>query len=324
VRGEVATLTINALIEPGADPAAAAERALRDLAALSAPEPPAPAPNGAAHILATEEFPSPDQWKAMVARAAADVRAGRFEKVVLARQLAVHAGAAFDPAAALRSLRAAYPSAYVFAVATNGRCFLGATPELLVRLDGRDVEATCLAGSIARGASAAEDERLARALLASAKDQVEHRIVVRSIQEALAPVCDDVVSEAAPRLLRVANVQHLYTPVRGRLAGDRCVLDLVERLHPTPAVGGYPRDVALAAIREREGFDRGWYAGPVGWVDRHGGGEFAVAIRSALVAGADALLYAGCGIVADSDPDTEYAETLPKLKPMLAGLRAED
>jgi menaquinone-specific isochorismate synthase len=176
------------------------------------------------------EVPDPVAWQATVANTAADIRAGRFEKVVLARTLRLQAGSPFDAAGALRALRVAYPSAYVFAVASGARCFLGATPELLVRLTGRDVEATCLAGSIGRGATAEEDERLARRLLDSAKDQVEHRIVVRAIQGALAAVCDDLlVGAGPPRLLRVANVQHLYTPVRGRLAGDRSVLELVER-----------------------------------------------------------------------------------------------
>ena len=325
VRGAMAWLTMSLLVEPGAAGDAEAEAALRELAGLQAPGAAPSVSPGEGSPRMVGEVPDPVAWQATVANTAADIRAGRFEKVVLARTLRLQAGSPFDAAGALRALRVAYPSAYVFAVASGARCFLGATPELLVRLTGRDVEATCLAGSIGRGATAEEDERLARRLLDSAKDQVEHRIVVRAIQGALAAVCDDLlVGAGPPRLLRVANVQHLYTPVRGRLAGDRCVLDLVERLHPTPAVGGYPRDVALAAIREREGFDRGWYAGPVGWVGP-AGGEFAVAIRSALLAGDAATLYAGCGIVGDSDPAAEYAETGLKFRPMLAALaRTED
>ncbi len=163
--------------------------------------------------------------------------------------------------------------------------------------------------------------RLAHTLLNSAKDRTEHEVVVRSTQAALTAVCTEVIrAPGTPRVAQSQSVQHLATPLRGRLADGGCVLDLVERLHPTPAVGGFPRDVALAAIREREGIDRGWYAGAVGWVNRAGEGEFAVAIRSALLAGREATLYAGAGIVADSDPEAEYAETCLKLEPMLAAL----
>ena len=223
--------------------------------------------------------------------------------------------------AVLRRLRAANPSATIIAVATPGHCFLGATPERLVRLAGRDVEVTCLAGSIARGATESEDEQLASTLLSSAKDRTEHEVVVRSTQAALATVCSEVIrAPGTPRVARSRSVQHLATPLRGRLANGGCVLDLVDRLHPTPAVGGFPRDVALSAIREREGIDRGWYAGPSAGSTGPGDGEFAVAIRSALLAGREATLYAGSGIVADSDPEAEYAETCLKLEPMLAAL----
>jgi isochorismate synthase len=308
-----AALTLSALVEPDADLAAEVTAALRDLGALSAPEAwRDDAPHQPPRILATAELPGAEPWKATVAAAAADVRAGRFEKVVLARELRLWAAEAFDAASVLRRLRTTNPSATIFAIAMSDRCFLGATPELLVRLADREVEAVCLAGSIARGVTEAEEERLARALLASAKDRAEHEV---------AAVCDDVArAPATPWVVRSESVQHLATPLTGRLAIDACVLDLVERLHPTPAVGGFPRDVALAAIREREGIDRGWYAGPVGWVNRAGEGDFAVAIRSALLADRAATLYAGAGIVADSDPEAEYAETRLKLEPMLAAL----
>lgn len=328
VRGGEATLTLNALVGPDAGDAGEAEAAARDIAALDLSDLPlvTEEATAVAREFTRQEAPAAGQWKGAVTATAADVRAGHFEKVVLARTLRLRPadGAPFDMATALARLRTAYPSAHIFAVAGRGRCFLGATPELLVRLRGRDVEAMCLAGTTARGASAQEDAALAGALLESAKNRIEHAVVVRSVQEALTPVCDDVISDAAPRIMRVANVQHLYTPVRGRLAGERGVLDLVERLHPTPAVGGFPRRAALAAIREREGFDRGWYAGPVGWIGREGG-EFAVAIRSAAIVdrpdgGQEATLYAGCGIVADSRAEAEWAESELKLRPMLAAL----
>ncbi len=325
VRRGMAWLTMSLVVEPGTAGVDEAATILRELVGLQAPGAAPIVPRGGSGPCVVGKVPDPAAWRATVAGTASDIRAGRFEKVVLARTLRLQADSPFDAEVALRALRVAYPSAYVFAVASGSRCFLGATPELLVRLTGRDVEVTCLAGSIGRGATAEEDERLARRLLDSVKDQVEHQIVVRAIQGALAAVCDDLlVGAGPPQLMRVANVQHLYTPVRGRLAGDRSVLDLLERLHPTPAVGGAPRDSALAAIREREGFDRGWYAGPVGWVGP-AGGEFAVAIRSALLTGDGATLYAGCGIVGDSDPAAEYAETGLKFRPMLAALaRTED
>jgi isochorismate synthase len=205
-------------------------------------------------------------------------------------------------------------------VGLAGACFLGATPERLVRLEGRFLKADCLAGSAPRGATEEEDRRLGEALLADAKERHEHALVVQAVREALAPVCSSFCAPETPGLLRMPNVQHLHTPVRGTLRGQTSILELVERLHPTPAAGGLPREAALPLIRRYEPFGRGWYAAPVGWLDALGDGEFAVAIRSALIRGQEALLYAGCGIVAASDPDREYAESCLKLRPMLWAL----
>ncbi len=177
-----------------------------------------------------------------------------------------------------------------------------------------------LAGSIRRGVTDQEDHALGQQLLASAKDSGEHAVVVRVLAEGLRAVCADVQTPPAPQLLRLHNVQHLHTPITARVRTGRSVLDLVERLHPTPAVGGYPREAALRLIRDREGLDRGWYAGPLGWVDARGEGEFAVALRSALLRGSEATLFAGCGIVADSQPESEYAESALKMRPLLAAL----
>jgi len=274
-----------------------------------------------------------EEWESLVAEGAVACEDGLFEKVVLARSVRVRADRPLDPAGALRRLRATYPAAYIFAVARGhnqsgsgtGRteenaCFLGATPERLVRLADGMVDVACLAGSAPRGATAAEDEQAGEALLRSEKNRAEHAVVVRTVRAALDDLCTDLSVPGAPRLLRLPNVQHLYTPVEGRVRDRVGVLDLVARLHPTPAVGGYPRAAALRFIREREGLDRGWYAGPVGYVDRHGEGEFAVALRSALLRGDEATLFAGCGIVADSRPAAEYAETCLKLRPMLGAL----
>jgi len=275
------------------------------------------------------------EWEDLVAEGAAACGDGLFEKVVLARSVRVRADHSFDAANSLRRLRATYPAAYIFAVARGysrpgsgtdrtgeDACFLGATPERLVRLADSAVDVACLAGSEARGVTAAEDEQAGEALMRSEKNRAEHTVVVRTVRAALDDLCTDLSVPGAPRLLRLPNVQHLYTPVEGRVRAGVGVLDLVARLHPTPAVGGYPHDAALRFIREREGLDRGWYAGPIGYVDRDSEGEFAVALRSALLRGDEATLFAGCGIVADSRPSDEYTETRLKLRPMLGALAA--
>jgi isochorismate synthase EntC len=308
-----------------------------------------------------EDRPSALEWQEMVADAAREIREGHFAKVVLARQARLHllpaaaeraeltrmrrgageeapvspgrawgAGIGARAVRALARLRRSYPTSFLFAVArpsvdgTGDAIFLGASPERLARLREGMVEATCLAGSIRRGATAEEDTALGSALLESTKDGAEHAVVARMLREALSPLCRDLSMPSSPSLLRLANVQHLYTPIRGQLANGHGILDLVERLHPTPAVGGYPRLEALRAIREREPFDRGWYASPVGWLDAHHEGEFAVAIRSALLrdlpAGPEALLFAGCGIMGDSDPAVEYQESRLKMPVMLGAL----
>lgn len=259
-------------------------------------------------------------WQAAVGAAAQAVAEGRFEKVVLARAVQVEADAPFATATVLHRLREAYPTCYLFAIAHGARIFLGATPERLVRVDGGDVQVASLAGSIRRGATPEEDAALGAALLASAKDRVEHEVVVRTIVAALDGPCSDLQAPSEPVLRTVRNVHHLYTPVTARLRPGATLLDLVERLHPTPAVGGAPKGPALAYIRGHEGLDRGWYAAPVGWIGADGSGEFAVALRSALVEGERATLFAGCGIMADSDPAQEYAESIVKLRPMLMAL----
>ena len=262
------------------------------------------------------------EWEALVAGGARACREDALCKVVLARSVRVHARDDLDVVAVLRDARAAYPNAFTFAVARGDRAFVGATPERLVRLYDGAADVACLAGSTGRGAMPEEDRLRGDLLLASPKDRAEHLFVVDAVRDALADACPDLQIPAAPRLLRLHNVQHLYTPVTGRVAPGTGVLDLVARLHPTPAVGGQPREEALAYIRAHEGLDRGWYAAPVGWLNGRGEGEFAVALRSALVSGDEATLFAGCGIVASSSPAAEYEETRLKLRPMLAALGA--
>lgn len=285
----------------------------------------APAPYPGLSVMAAEMDAAADAaWRARVAHAIRAIRQGDLEKVVLARQVEVRLpgrGHVFDPRAALRHLRDTQPAAFVFGVWRDDAVFLGATPERLVVLRGNDVETSVLAGSAPRGANAAEDAARAAGLRANAKDREEHEIVRRDIHRALDGVCTDVTSAAEPSLLTLPAVHHLHTAVHGRLARERSVFDVVERLHPTPALGGAPRAAALRFIAAHEQLDRGWYAGPIGWVAGNQA-EFAVALRSALVRGSGASVFAGCGIVAQSDPDVEFAESSLKLTTALRALAA--
>jgi isochorismate synthase len=225
--------------------------------------------------------------------------------------------------AILRRLGQRYPECTVFAVSSGeDATFLGATPETLVGLSGREVRADCLAGSAARGATPEEDDAIGRALLADDKERREHAIVARSLRDSLSPLCQDISLPDTPALRRFANVQHLHTPVAATTRGRRHILELVQRLHPSAATAGLPREASLRLVRQHEPFSRGWYAGPIGWIDAEGGGEFAVALRSALLRDNVASLYAGCGIVPGSDPAREYAESQLKLQPMLWALGA--
>jgi isochorismate synthase len=260
-------------------------------------------------------------WSDGVREITRAIESGRVSKVVLAREVQLRADGRIEETAALDRLRGAYPDCTIFSFRRGDACFLGATPECLVRVDGPAVYATCLAGSARRGVNPADDAALGAALLADEKERREHRLVVDTIRVSLAPLCETLDIAASPALMRMPNVQHLYTPVRGTLAAGASLLQLVARMHPTPAVGGIPRAAALGLIRAIEGFDRGWYAGPVGWIGTRGDGEFAVGLRSGLLTGAEARLFAGCGIVAGSDPQREYEESMLKLRPMLCALQ---
>lgn len=313
-------LTTNVMVASSGEPDVdlAALIALRDVVTgASAPNGKAPASSSAtaSTALTYEDARTPAAWRASVVAAVAEIRAGALEKVVLAREVRATAPGDFDIAATLRHLRSANRSSFVFGCWRPGSAFIGASPELLVRNEVRDISASSLAGSVSRGRTADEDAVLAARLLGSAKDRIEHDIVRRELREGMAEFCDDVVADDEPSLLTLPQVHHLNTDVRGRLRPDHSLLELLGRLHPTPAVGGAPRAAALEFIREHEQLQRGWYAGPIGWLQRERG-EFAVALRSALVTANEALLFAGCGIVGDSDPDEEFAESLLKLRPM--------
>ncbi len=258
------------------------------------------------------------QWLDAVARAVKEIEAGRLDKVVLARDHAVWSHHRLDPRWLAGRLARRFPDCFTFLV----DALIGATPELLLRRTGREVLSVSLAGSAPRGQDAEADAAAGAALLASDKDQREHAFAARSVAAALTPVCDDCEVSPEPFLLRLDNVQHLATEVRGRLAGADSVLSLVDRLHPTAAVGGTPRDAALALIRQLEGMDRGRYAGPVGWVAADGDGEFGIALRCAELSGARARLFAGAGVVDGSLPEDELEETRVKLRAMQGALDA--
>jgi isochorismate synthase len=261
-----------------------------------------------------------EAWMQTVASAIADMRAGGVEKVVLARAMAVHSPAPFDVPSVLERLVSRYRACTVFAFAEGGAVFAGATPERLLRIQDGIVSVDCLAGSIGRGADETEDRKLASQLLHDPKELHEHRVVASAIEEALLPLCADLQVAPTPRIVSFANIHHLYTPVTGTALPGVDIFEFVERLHPTPAMGGQPREAALALIDKYETFDRGWYAAPVGWLDAAGNGDFAVAIRSALLRGSEGTLFAGNGIVAESEPEREYEETNLKLKAMLWAL----
>jgi isochorismate synthase len=268
----------------------------------------------------------PADWQSLVEAVAADIRHERTDvgKVVLARTRTLRATGELDPAIVAGHLASAYPTCTVFAIGHGGATFVGATPERLVSVADGSATTMALAGSAARGDTDAEDRALGEALLGDAKERAEHEFVVQALRAGLAQVSSRVISDTEPRVRKLPNLQHLLTPVHATLRPGRTVLDVVQRLHPSPAVGGVPRDPALKLIREREALDRGWYGGPVGWLNRAGDGDFVVGIRSALLHGSEATLFAGCGIVADSVGSAELAESNWKLRPMLSALGVAD
>ncbi|MBI1377029.1 MAG: isochorismate synthase [Frankiales bacterium] len=280
------------------------------LAALHHPVAVPEAPEGIAYAEGSLTVP---EWQSAVAEAVRRIDAGELDKVVLARDVVVTADGPIDPRFLLTRLAGRYPSCWTFSV--DG--LLGSTPEMLVQRIGSSVTSRVLAGTMRRSRDADRDDSLASALLGSAKDHAEHEYAVRSVALALAAHCTDLDVPGTPSLLRLANVQHLATDVRGVLADGSPVLALAASLHPTAAVCGTPTERASAVIRELEGMDRGRYAGPVGWVDARGDGEFGIALRCGAVEAEDRLrLFAGCGLVTGSDPDVELAESQAKLVAM--------
>jgi menaquinone-specific isochorismate synthase len=256
------------------------------------------------------------QWAQAVTAAVARIKAGELRKVVLARDLHASASQDIDIRVLLARLALRAPGCYTFACAG----LVGATPELLVSREGRDVSSLVLAGTMGRGGTLADDAALSAALLGSAKDAEEHQYSVDSVRDLLAPHCTRLAVDPEPFLLRMADYQHLATKVTGALAAEASALTLAAALHPTAAICGTPTAAALELIRELEGMDRGRYSGPVGWVDYRGNGEWGIALRCGEVSGSRARLFAGCGIVAGSQADAELAETETKFRPMRRAL----
>ncbi|MEU8245681.1 isochorismate synthase [Nonomuraea sp. NPDC048916] len=255
---------------------------------------------------------SAPEWEHIVARAARRIRDGELEKVVLARDLLATAEHPIDIRLLLTRLAHRYPDCYTFSVAG----LVGATPELLIRRTGQEIESLVLAGTTPRGTDAADDLSRGAALLASEKDRHEHECAIASVRQTLAPLCSSLHTPDEPELLVLPNVQHLASHVSGRLADGASVLDVVAAMHPTAAVGGTPTGTAIDVIRELEGMDRAGYAGPVGWIDAHGDGEWGIALRSGLISGRRARLFAGGGIMGNSDPASELAEAQAKFRVM--------
>jgi isochorismate synthase len=273
-----------------------------------------PAPTGRFQVASAMP---PSHYEGAVARAVELIGAGKLQKIVLAREVQVHAPRDYDPAAVFGVLREQFPSCFCFCAGHGDATLIAASPELLVRREGHRVSTLALAGSTRRSADPAVDAHLGEQLLRDESYREEHAIVARRIDRMLREHAIWVASAPEPELVRIANIQHLATPIRAQLAAPVEALELAGLMHPTPAVGGEPLARAAPLIPALEGLDRGWYAGPVGWTDATGDGEFCVALRCALLRGPVARCYAGNGIVRDSDPARELAETEVKLQALL-------
>jgi menaquinone-specific isochorismate synthase len=319
--GAVTTAVANFLVPPDADLNALAERvwrAHRKFGGFRYRETPLTEPSAEAIFQVREA----GDYRAVVAKAVARIEAGEFTKIVLARAQEFASDQPLHPLRVLNGLRQRFPDCYAFSLANGrGQSFIGASPERLVRVSKGVLETEALAGSIRRGAGASEDAALAGTLLRSEKDRREHQHVLAAITARLEHLGLAPEYAVEPGLRRLANVQHLHTPIRAALPENVRLLAVLAALHPTPAVGGSPLAAAVAAIRGLENFPRGLYAGAIGWSNARGGGEFFVGLRSALVDGGTARVYAGAGIVAGSTPEKEFAETELKFKAMLEALR---
>ena len=313
-------LTINAQIPPEESPQSLIpdlQAALRQKLAQLRADPSASAAKRQSALRDIDYPMSYDDWQRMISAATARIRSGDLNKVVLARAAELRFAQRVQLLPVLQRLAERYSECYRFLFEPRPRfAFYGASPELLACVQGAQFSTMALAGSIGRGRSESEDRRLSQALLQSKKDRYEHQIVVDKMRDRLTPFAQ-TLAIAPTELLKLKNIQHLQTPLAGTLKHADGVLPLVEALHPTPALGGDPRPIALRLIRQLEPIPRGWYGAPVGWIDSRLEGEFAVAIRSAVAQEARVWVYAGAGIVAASQPQPEWEETELKFQPML-------
>lgn len=262
-----------------------------------------------------------DEWRTGVKRILHETHETALEKAVLARTVDAPVKQEPDPTVVLGNLRQSNPGTNLFLIQPGpGQAFLGAAPELIGCVRGPILEASAVAGSIRRGDDEAEDDKLARRLTTSEKDRAEHEIVVRSMRRRLAQLTDRVEVGRETSILRLSDIQHLERDLFARLGPEDGILDVVRVLHPTPAVCGYPRDEARRLLREIEPFQRGWYAGPVGWFDAEGNGSFAPGLRCAVLQERTWRLFAGAGIVEGSTVDDEWEETRVKFEPVLSAL----
>jgi menaquinone-specific isochorismate synthase len=276
---------------------------------------------GEAWIPATRAETEPVAWTAFVERALREIEVGTLSKVVLARVQTVSAEGSLDPVGVVLNLWKENPGSHVFLFEPSpGAPLLGAAPETVATVWGKSFRATAVAGSIARGVTAEEQRTFAKALLGNRKDRLEHQMCVQDTVERLGAVATDIQAQPEPRVLTLSAIQHLETVIEARLRPEENVLSVLNALHPTPAVCGMPRGRALEFLEREEPFQRGWYAGPVGWFDGEGNGVFVPALRSAVGCGGEWRLFAGAGIVAGSEPQQEWEETRIKFQPVLRAL----
>lgn len=307
--------TLTLVVPAGLDPSLILAT-LAELRKLPAPRIPDPGDH------ALESHPRASEWKNEVSEAIAAIRGGSLSKVVLARSVVVKSEVATDPYDLVHHLRTTYPRCYTFGYQVGDAVFVGASPELLLSQRADVIRVNALAGSAPRGEGEEEDREVGLALLASKKDREEHRLVVDDIGRRLGPITSELHLPETPSLQRVATVQHLATEVTGTLRDAMSPYDVLASLHPTPAVGGTPREDAIAFIEKIEGMDRGWYSGGVGWISGERDAEITLSLRCGLLEGTTARLYAGAGIVTDSEPEAELIETRLKFRPLLNLLAA--
>ncbi|MDQ7817718.1 MAG: isochorismate synthase [Melioribacteraceae bacterium] len=263
-------------------------------------------------------MPSPQEWHDMINSVLNKINSGKVNKVVLSRMVEYSVNRLPDFTRVISRLKREYPNSYIFIFKQKSSIFFGASPEKLLKINKNNIETEALAGTIKRGVTVQEDELLSKIFFDDKKELTEHQSVVKYIVNALSDFTTDISYDKSPQIKKLKYIQHLWTPIKAKLKPDYSILSIINRLHPTPAVCGEPKEAALEIIEELEVFDRGLFAGVIGWYNKNGYGEFAVTIRSGLIKENKLLLFAGCGIVEGSTPGQEYRETELKLKSILS------